>query len=82
MFVTKRMSDLMLEEARETSEAKARRRGNRDDDDLPVNLDRTHVRATPRAGRGGNHDNATTGPHPHGRKPPREKLAEVSGVIA
>ena len=82
MFVTESMSDLVLEETRETTKAKARRRCNRDDDDLSVNLDRSDVRASPRASRGGNHDDATTGPHPQGRKPPREKLAEVSGVIS
>lgn len=82
MFMTKGMRNLVLEEARETSEAETRGRSNRDDDDPPMHLHASDVRASPRASGSGDHDDATTGPHPHGRKPPGEKLPEVFRVIA
>ncbi len=82
MFVTEGVRDLVLKETGEAAEAEARGRGNRDDDDLAVNLDCPHVRATSRAGRSGNHDDASTGVDAHGRKPPGEKRPEVFRVIA
>lgn len=38
MLVPNRVRDFMLEKTRETSEAEARGRGNRDDDDLTLLL--------------------------------------------
>lgn len=79
MGLPERVRDLVLEEARKTSEVETRRRSNRDDDCLALPaLASSDLRASARVDRRGDDDDVTMRLHLEGAEPLGKELRQIA----